>query len=337
MIYPKFLEKNNNIFVICPSDGSNDESKKTKYLNAKKYFESIGYNIKLSDNIFNSRNARSASGEKRGIEVNNAFKNKDNDFILCATGGEFLVECLDYVDYDIINNNPKYLAGFSDPTGLLYSITTKLDIATIYGANFSPFGSDKLYKCHEDFIKLITGKCFSFDSYPLYEEERLEKVTGLEGYNLTEKVVYKTLNKNDVNVTGRIIGGCFDIINELAGTKYDGYNSFIDKYKSDGIIWYFDNCEQTLEEVIRILWKFNTLGYFKYCKCIIFGRFGVVSSNIYSDVKSCLEDSILSKLNIDVIYDADVSHKAPCLPIINGSIATVKFKNGKCNISYELR
>lgn len=65
------------------------------------------------------------------------FKNKDINMIICALGGKFLIEILPYIDFDIINNNLKLIAGFSDPTGLLYPITTKYDIATIYGHNFS--------------------------------------------------------------------------------------------------------------------------------------------------------------------------------------------------------
>ena len=112
---------------------------------------------------------------------------------------------------------------------------------------------------------------------------------------------------------------------------------FNEKYKNDGIIWYFDNCELSMEEVIRVLWKMNELDYFKYTKAVIFGRFGVeVSYNDYN-VKTCLEDSILSKLNIPVIYDADISHKPPTIPVINGSIATIKLSNNKATIKYELK
>ena len=55
------------------------------------------------------------------------------------------------------------------------------------------------------------------------------------------------------------------------------------------------------------------------------------------DVKNCLEDSVLSNLNIPIIYDADISHKSPCLTIINGSIATINVKDGKSTINFELK
>ena len=86
--------------------------------------------------------------------------------------------------------------------------------------------------------------------------------------------------------------------------------------------------EQSLEEVIRILWKFNTLGYFKYWKCIIFGRFGVNVTCYDYDLETCLQDSVLGNMNIPVVYDADISHKSPCMPIINGAIATINVKDG---------
>ena len=336
MFYPKFLKEKDTIGVPTPSSGSKDELRVNRYKKSLEFFEKTN-KVELSKNIYKNYMARSTDAKNRGKELNEMFKSKDIDFILCAAGGEFLVECLPYVDFDLIRKNPKYVAGFSDPTGILFPITTKYDIATIYGSNFSSFGMNKYSQSHYDFLDLIKGNKLSFDSYPLYEEERLEKVNGLEPYNLTKKVEWKTLDNKNVSIEGRIIGGCFDIISELIGTKYDGTKEFNEKYKKDGIIWYFDNCELSMEEVIRTLWKMNEFEYFKYCKGVVFGRFGIEVSNLDYDVKTCLKDSVLGELKIPVIYDADISHKAECLPIINGSIATIECKNKKGKISFELK
>ncbi len=91
-----------------------------------------------------------------------------------------------------------------------------------------------------------------------------------------------------------------------------------------------------MEETIRTLWKFNELEYFKYAKGIIFGRFGQNKTCSGYDVKSCLEDSVIRKLNIPIIYDADISHKPPCLTIINGAIATINVEKGKGKIIFDL-
>ena len=337
MKYPKFLEENDCIGVPAPSDAASDERKINKYEHSKKYFEDNGYKLKLSKNLYKSERARSASAEIRGKEINDMFSDNDIDFLMCASGGEFLVEILPYVDFNIIEKNPKFITGFSDPTGLLFPITTKLDIATIYGNNFGSFGEEEFNKSHYDFLNIVKGNLITEESYPLYEEERIERVTGLEGANLTEKVEWKTLDNKNIDISGRIIGGCFDLISELVGTKYDGMQIFNEKYKDDGIIWYFDNCELTCEELIRSLWKLNSMGYFKYTKCIIFGRFGRFSSFLGYTEKTCLKDSIISKLNIPIIYDTDISHKDPCIPIINGSIASLHCENGKGRIEFHLK
>lgn len=336
MIYPKFIKENATIGVPSPSAGADSLEKQNKIINAKKNLEQRGYNIILSNNILKCEKGRSANAKERANEINNMIINKDIDMLLCATGGDFLIEILPYIDFQLLKDNPKLIAGFSDPTGLIYPITTKYDIATIYGHNLSPLGMEKYHQSEYDFLEIIKGNLITQQSYQLYESTYQEKITGLEYYNLTEKVLWKTLDNQDVTIKGRIIGGCLDIISTIAGTKYDGINEFNQKYQNDGIIWYFDNCELTMEETIRVLWKLNELNYFKYTKGIIFGRFGNETTSYNYDTKTCLQDSILSTLNIPIIYDADISHKAPCMTIINGSITTINLKNNQRTISFEL-
>ena len=338
MIYPNFLKEGNLIDVPAPSDGSSDELDIKKVENSKKKIENFNYKVNLSKYIFSSEIGRSADAKDRAEELNEMFSSNSNALI-CAAGGDFLLEILPYINFDNLVKNPKWVQGFSDPTGILFPITTKYDIATIYSNNFKSFGAEEYHRSLNENLEILKGNLIEQESYELYENERIEKVTGLEGYNLTDKVEWKTLDNKSVKVTGRIIAGCIDIIRELSGTKYDGMKDFNEKYKNDGIIFAFDNCELSKEDLIRTLWKFNELGYFKYAKCIIFGRNGL-DRNYYQEydkMKKCLEDSIINKLNIPIIYDADISHKGPSMTIINGSIANVECNNGKGKISFELK
>ena len=36
-----------------------------------------------------------------------------------------------------------------------------------------------------------------------------------------------------------------------------------------------------------------------------------------------------------VIYDADISHKAPCLTIVNGAISEINVKDGKAKVLFK--
>ena len=337
MIYPKFLQKGDTIGVPAPSDGAYDELHINKQKNAKLKMEQNGYKVIQSKNIYNSKMARSADAKERAQELNSMFEDDDIDFIICAAGGEFLVECLPYVDFNKLVQGPKFVQGFSDSTGLLFQITTRYDIATIYSMNFGDFGTEDYSRDITDNLKIISGDLIKQESYEMFENERPKKITGLEGYNYTDKVEWKTLNNKPAKIHGRIIGGCLDIIAELSGTKYDEVKAFIEKYKSDGIIWYFDNCDLSKEELIRTLWKFNELEYFRYTKGIIFGRCGNDNSLLGYTIEQALQDSVVSNLNIPIIYDADISHKGPSMTIINGAIATIETKDGKGSIEFELK
>ena len=337
MIYPKFLQKGDTIGVPAPSDGAYDELHINKQKNAKLKMEQNGYKVIQSKNIYNSKMARSADAKERAQELNSMFEDDDINFIICAAGGEFLVECLPYVDFNKLVQVPKFVQGFSDSTGLLFQITTRYDIATIYSMNFGDFGTEDYSRDITDNLKIISGNLIKQESYEMFENERPKKITGLEGYNYTNRVEWKTLNNKPAKIHGRIIGGCLDIIAELSGTKYDEVKAFIEKYKSDGIIWYFDNCDLSKEELIRTLWKFNELGYFIYTKGIIFGRCGNDNSLLGYTIEQALEDSVISKMDIPIIYDADISHKGPSMTIINGAIATIETKDEKGSIEFELK
>ena len=77
--------------------------------------------------------------------------------IFCASGGDFCLGCLDYIDFDLIKDNPVWIEGYSDPTSILYYITTKYDIATIYGNNAGSFDQIKLHSSLEYNIGLLKG------------------------------------------------------------------------------------------------------------------------------------------------------------------------------------
>ncbi len=84
------------------------------------------------------------------------------------------------------------------------------------------------------------------------------------------------------------------------------------------------------------MWKFNELGYFKYTNGIVFGRNGKDNSYLEYTMEQALKDSVISKLNIPILYDTDISHKGPCMTIINGAIAKIRTKNEKGSIEFEL-
>ena len=335
MKYPNFIQEFNTIGVCAPSMGLSHPIKQNKLNCAIKHFSE--YNIKIIEtkHVRCGNLGRSCDAKTRAKEFMELINNKVVNGIIMATGGDFLIEILPYLNYEDISNNIKWIQGYSDPTSILYLITTKLDIATIYSHNISGFGMKNWHHTIKNNFDILMGKNIIQNSLDKYEKNSLEEVTGLEEYNLDTNVLWKSFNTN-VNISGRLIGGCIDILTELLGTPYDYTNEFIERYKNDGIIWYFDNCELSCEDLTRTLWKFKECGWFKHCKGILFGR--SLCENSYYDISfsNTLKYS-LDDLNIPIIYDMDFGHIPPRLTMINGALAHIQFNNNKGSICYEYK
>ena len=336
MIYPEFLKEHDTIGVTAPSDGITDEVKLKRLDNAIKTFEEKGFNIKETPNVRCSVKGRSSTSKERASELESLYEDKEVNAIITSGGGDFLLEMLSELDFNTIKDNPKWLQGYSDPTGLLFTITTNIDIATIYADNFKTFGMEPWHKSLENNLEILKGNMVEQTSFSKYEEDK-KLITGLEPFNLTKKVYWKNLNNEEViNIKGRMIGGCLDLITELFGTRFDKTKDFLEKYKDDGIIWYFDVCELSSESLIRTLWKLKDNGYFKYTKGILFSR--VYACNSYYDIS--YEEAIyesLKDLNIPIIINADIGHVSPRMTIINGAIATITSSKGKAKIKFTLK
>ena len=314
MIYPKFLKDNDVIGITAPSSGVGD--KIAEYEKSISVFQN--YKIIETPSVRNT-GIISNTSDIRANEFNELITRDDINMILIARGGEFLFESLPSLKLNEILNHNKWIMGYSDPTSILFSITTKYDIATIYGFNSTSY--DIPHKCVNDNLNIIKGNLVHQHSYD-------------EKY-MSDGILPRTCisNKKEFQTSGRIIGGCVEVLNELAGTNYADVESFNNRYIKDGIIWYFDIYEYNANEFYRILLKFKYMGWFQNVKCVILGS-----------INERIEDYItyeeaIERVFKDVLYVSDTSlgHTFPKLTIINGSICNLNFSNNSLDIEFILK
>ena len=333
MIYPKFLKPGDTVGICAPSRGIDKED--------------ITFDVSLNNlkkegyNVFETQNVRtgklpSTDAITRANEFNELVKREDISFIFSASGGDFMIEILPYINEELIKNNIKWVSGYSDPTSLLYYITTKFDIATVYGVNAGSFDQENLYKSLKDSLEIVKGNLVKQESFPMcerlsYEEKANQTSTD---YVLNNEVKWQTLN-GDVDIEGRLIGGCIDCLKSMIGTRFDYTKEFIDKYNDDGIIWYFDNFALKAEELYYTLWQMKEAGWFLNSKGFVFGRTKYEGSDgllSYEEaVKRALGDEI------PIILDADIGHVKPTFTLINGAIGHFKSKDGKGSLEMFLK
>lgn len=321
MIYPKYLSEGSTVGITACSCGV--LRKIDKYEKSIKHFEDRGFKIVETNNV---RTDGVVSSDKvtRARELESLFINDDVDMVEIASGGDFLYDMLDEVDFNILRNNPKWLVGSSDPTSLLYILTTNYDIATLYSpCNMSGFSADDLHQSYLNYFEILKGNLVKQEKFPYVENNEIDDLFDQPN---------EWININgDVLEEGIIIGGCIEVLKDVIGTKFDKTNEFLERYKDEGFIWYFDVFNMTSEGLYNTLLQFKNAGWFKYTKAVIIGK--VRYPNTFTDLK--YEDAVKNALpEMKTIFNFDIGHVKPSFTMINGMKARVVSNESEGSLEY---
>ncbi len=335
MKYPKFLDTNDSIYLVSPSFGCNTEPYKSRLLKSIEHFKEKKFNIIEGKCIYNNQGLLSQSPKDCGKEILDAYKS-DAKLLLSVGGGEMMMSILPYISFnEIASLEPKWFMGYSDNTNLSFLLPTLADTAAIYGSCAPEFGSESLIKYQLDQIELIKGAKLYFEGYPMYERQSLK----------SEDNPYATLNLDTNNIIytypeelpimkGRIIGGCIDVVSTLIGTKYDNIKEF--NSKNENVLWFFEACDMNAIEVARRLLQMKYAGWFEKASGFIFGR-PYNDSEMFDNTPFDMLITALKDLGVPIIFNVDIGHVKPQIPVIVGSIATVKATDSSYTIEYELK
>lgn len=334
MRYPENLKIGDTIGICAPSGGIVEEEKILRLNAAIENLKSMGYKVIETANIRNEEKGRSASAKVRAEEFMELLENDEVKLIIFATGGDFLCEIFEYLDFEKIKKlKPTWVQGYSDNTGIGFLFNTILEIPSIYCQTIKDYAMKPLHRSLADSLQIASGKEIVQKSFELYEKDWEVEPTVQSNvnapYNLTEKVEWKNICGGEkITMQGRSIGGCLDSILCYRGTKYDNVANYVQKHKEEGIIWFLECFEMGTADLYRHLWQMKNAGYFEYCRGIIFGRPLFIRNDYDISFNEAVKDA-LGELNIPVICDADIGHVSPQLAMVNGGILKITSENGK--------
>lgn len=141
-ILPPKLNIGDIIGVVAPSNpiiGDNIEE-----LNkAKEIVENSGFKVKYSKNLFSNTNGYCSTAKEKAEDINEMFADKNVKMIWCAKGGNNSNSTFEYLDYELIKQNPKIICGYSDITSLTNIITENTGLVTFSGTNFKTIATDE--------------------------------------------------------------------------------------------------------------------------------------------------------------------------------------------------
>ncbi len=337
MKYPKFIKQKDEIALVAPSYGCTFEpyvtrlNKSIEVLN--QYFEVIcGPNVYKAEVI-----GRSNTEFLCAEEINYFFQKASTKALLSVGGGELMMEILPYLDFQLIKKNPKWFMGYSDNTNLTYLLPTLCDVSSIYGPNAPSFGITPWHSYLCDSVDLLTGNKLIVKSYGKWEKpEKHNSDDPLAPLVLTEDTKMIAYPADKLQFSGRLLGGCLDLLVCLVGTPFDKTSEFIEKYQKDGIIWFIEACDLNTMAIRRALLQLELAGWFKNVKGFIIGRplnaqEAYCGLDQYEAVKH-----ILDKYNVPIIFDVDLGHLPPSMPLITGSKAYISLENNELIIDMKL-
>lgn len=352
--YPQ-LQKGMTIGSTAPSSGLGKELHGLLHQAAER-MEGHGYPVVYGDTVWTQDKAKSASAAVRAVEFMKMMQDAAVGLIVPPWGGELLIEIVEHLDYAAMP--AKWVLGYSDISLLLLAITLNTGMATAHGANLIDLRGEEwdetTGKWEQVMSTLVGGEVTQYSS-PMYQKEWNHEHPSPRVFHLIEPTVWKMAFPAEtkgnaesdaaretgeefeaaaqglakVEVEGRLLGGCIDVIRHLIGTPYGDVAQFQREHlQGEPILWYLENCELNTADVRRSLVQMKLAGWFAHSSAILFGRSSgnqpvqnYMAEDIYRD--------LAVELGVPVIYDIDCGHVPPQLTLINGAYAKATVENGK--------
>lgn len=263
---------------------------KEQILNAKVFFETQGFNVKLSNNIFDKDRYLAGSDDKKITELNNFFSDSDIDIIMCARGGYGAIRLINKINYDMIKNNPKIFCGFSDVTALLLMIYKKTGLITYHGPMaMSDFGNksfkDEQEKTYNNFLSAIKNKKLEFSGDKIYKAGTAK---------------------------GIIWGGNLATVTSLCGLDFIPDNDFV---------FFTEDLNEPTYKIDKMFQQLFNIEKFKnYCKGIVLGDFIDVKDDFW------LEEyfkELIERFNIPMVSGFKITHNQEKITLPIGKTCTL--------------
>ncbi|WP_028864041.1 S66 family peptidase [Psychromonas aquimarina] len=342
MKYPSPLVKGSRIAVTAFSSGVPEALHKRLDI-VLANLKNSGFEVVEGSCLRENVKHVSSSAQLRAQELMNFLCDDSIAAVAPPWGGEFAMDILPLLDYERLKAvKPKWVFGFSDVSTVSVALMSKLGWSTVHSSNLMdlhPDESDLLISKTLHWLGQNEGSQFiqqSSESYQL--DGSLFADDPDYTLNKTEATAWKVVTKHDdVNFSGRLIGGCFDTMTHLIGTEYFDIEILHDKFSNDGVILYLENAEMSPTVLKRALQSLKYKGVFDRLNGLLFGR-NAVTDNCGKAV-SCEEVfiEVTKDLDIPVVYDVDIGHLPPNMTLLNGAYAEVFVKKGAGTILQRLR
>jgi len=337
--YPRPLRNGDTIAVTAPSSGVPAMWHPRLDL-AIAHLEASGFKVVEGNCLRTQLKDASAPPEERAAEWMRFMRDPSIAAVMPPWGGERASDLLPLLDFASLQRcTPKWHLGFSDLSTLHLPLTLISGWATAHGANLMqrvPTQADALTNATLPVLATPHGSSVLQSASVHFETHGPDIGQHPDApFALTEATHWKQLNGSaaPVRFSGRLIGGCLDIIAWLAGSRFGDVPGFVQRHRSDGSILYLENAEMHPPGLLRALLALRRSGWFDEVAGVLIGR--SAGPNPSAPDRLSYTDALtaaLADLHCPVLFDVDIGHLPPQFTLINGALAEVRFADGRGSI-----
>ena len=297
---PPYLQPEDAIGIVCPAGYMPLEKAQT----AIDILKGWGYKIKIGRTLgSNSANYFSGTDEERLNDFQQMLDDDEVKAVFCARGGYGIGRIIEQIDFKKFEQNPKWVAGFSDVTVLHSHIYSNYKIATLHAPMASAF-DDGGYK--NEFVQSLKNV--------------------LEGKKIKYACAVSELNRKGEAI-GELVGGNLSLLAHLIGTSSD--------LKIKGKILFLEDVGEYLYNIDRMFYQLKRGGKLDKLAGLIIGGFTEMKDTERPFGKTAYEiiHDLVKEYDYPVCFGFPVSHgKENCALKVG---AAYKLKVGKNKIILE--
>jgi muramoyltetrapeptide carboxypeptidase LdcA involved in peptidoglycan recycling len=323
---PARLKTGDTVAVLSPSAGLPNLFPHVYEHGLMRLRDTFGLRVKAMPTAMLDDDTLYRDPKRRAEDINAAFADREVKAIISTIGGDDSVRILEYLDLDVIKDNPKIIMGYSDATTFLTYLNQQ-GLVTFHGpaimAGFSQLKSlPSIFEEHIRAVLMSNFESYTYQPYGVYTEgypdwgdpANVGKVEPLQADRLGWQWV-----QGEGRSTGRLFGGCIEVLEFMKGTRYWPAPDFWD----DKIL-FFETSEEvpSIEVVKRFLRNYGTQGIFKRIQGMLFGR----ARDYSAEQKIALTEMIRALLTVEfdrpdlpVVANLDFGHTDPQWILPNGA------------------
>ncbi|GLF94932.1 S66 family peptidase [Streptomyces yaizuensis] len=337
--YPRPLRPGDRVGVTSPSSGVAPELSARLQV-AFGEVRARGYEVVVGSCMDGTGHV-SAPAADRARELTAMLTDPTIRAVVPPWGGETAIDLLPLLDFDRLREaEPTWLVGYSDISTLLTPLTLFTGVATVHGNNLmdTPYRVPEGLLSWLDIVTLPPRHRFAqtpprrhrspgFDDFAAFPDVR--------AYTLDTPGTWTRLDGDgDVDVRGRLIGGCVETLSSIAGTRFLDASAFAAAEAPEGLLVYVEAAEDNAFTICRNLHGMRLAGFFDHANAVLVGRTHAPDNGSLSQHEAVLD--ALGPLGVPIVADVECGHVPPHLPIVNGALGRLVHSAARSELTQTL-